>query len=151
MISQAFPEHFKILPWQTNSIFIMVRISPYSFVFRCISGLSRYFCGRYGFTGYVSVQSNEDFLLTVVLPASQQYTISVRHSASNPELMVRDNAHCLWFSTWIGDYVMDSTTNEASGAYTSLELMQKMFDSGHTAPEAGRIRKCHSCIGTWRR
>lgn len=48
---------------------------------------------------------------------------------TDPKQIVRDNAYWLWFSTWIGDYVIDTVSKEVSGEYTSKELMREVFDS----------------------
>lgn len=48
---------------------------------------------------------------------------------TDPKQIVRDNAYWLWFATWIGEYVINPTTKEVSGLYTSEELMKEVFDS----------------------
>ena len=47
----------------------------------------------------------------------------------DPDLIVRDNAYWLWFAVWNWDYIVVDGTPELSEAYTSLDMMKKVYDS----------------------
>lgn len=47
----------------------------------------------------------------------------------DPELIVRDNAYWLWFAVWNWDYIVVNGTTELSDAYTSFEMMEKVYNS----------------------
>jgi len=60
---------------------------------------------------------------------SKLVTMSECAAMPNPELIVRDNAYWLWFAVWNWDYIVVNGTTELSGAYTSLDMMKKVYDS----------------------
>ena len=47
----------------------------------------------------------------------------------DPDLIVRDNAYWLWFAVWNWDFIVVDGTTELSEAYTSLDMMKKVYDS----------------------
>ena len=60
---------------------------------------------------------------------SKLVTMSECATMPDPELIVRDNAYWLWFAVWNGDYLVKAKTTHLSDAYTSLEMMQKVYTS----------------------
>ncbi len=60
---------------------------------------------------------------------SKMAAIAECATMTDPKQIVRDNAYWLWFSTWIGDYVINPVSKDVSGEYTSIELMKEVFDS----------------------
>ncbi|MDE6579305.1 MAG: hypothetical protein K2K41_02080 [Ruminiclostridium sp.] len=56
-------------------------------------------------------------------------TMSECATMPDPDLIVRDNAYWLWFAVWNWDYIVVNGTTELSEAYTSLEMMKKVYDS----------------------
>ncbi len=47
----------------------------------------------------------------------------------DPDLIVRDNAYWLWFAVWNWDFIVVNGTTELSDAYTSLDMMKKVYNS----------------------
>ena len=47
----------------------------------------------------------------------------------DPDLIIRDNAYWLWFAVWNWDFIVVNGTTELSEAYTSLEMMKKVYGS----------------------
>lgn len=47
----------------------------------------------------------------------------------DPDLIIRDNAYWLWFAVWNWDYIVVNGTKELSEAYTSLQMMEKVYNS----------------------
>lgn len=47
----------------------------------------------------------------------------------DPDLIVRDNAYWLWFAVWNWDFIVVDGTPNLSEAYTSLDMMKKVYDS----------------------
>ena len=47
----------------------------------------------------------------------------------DPDLIVRDNAYWLWFAVWNWDFIVVNGTTELSDAYTSFDMMKKVYDS----------------------
>lgn len=47
----------------------------------------------------------------------------------DPDLIVRDNSYWLWFAVWNWDYIVLSGTTNLSDAYTSFEMMEKVYNS----------------------
>ena len=47
----------------------------------------------------------------------------------DPELIVRDHAYWLWFAVWNWDFIVVNGTTELSDAYTSFEMMEKVYNS----------------------
>ncbi|MCH5193318.1 MAG: hypothetical protein J1F11_05100 [Oscillospiraceae bacterium] len=56
-------------------------------------------------------------------------TMSECATMPDPELIVRDNAYWLWFAVWNWDYIVVNGTTELSDAYTSFEMMEKVYSS----------------------
>ena len=56
-------------------------------------------------------------------------TMSECATMPDPELIVRDNAYWLWFAVWNWDYIVVGGTTQLSEAYTSLDMMKKVYDS----------------------
>ncbi|MBP0964162.1 MAG: hypothetical protein J5999_02600 [Oscillospiraceae bacterium] len=56
-------------------------------------------------------------------------TMSECATMPDPELIVRDNAYWLWFAVWNGDYLVQLRTTTLSDKYTSLEMMEKVYNS----------------------
>lgn len=56
-------------------------------------------------------------------------TMSECATMPDPELIVRDNAYWLWFAVWNWDYIVVNGTTELSDAYTSFEMMEKVYNS----------------------
>ncbi len=56
-------------------------------------------------------------------------TMSECASMPDPDLIVRDNAYWLWFAVWNWDYIVVNGTTELSDAYTSFDMMKKVYDS----------------------
>ena len=47
----------------------------------------------------------------------------------DPDLIIRDNAYWLWFAVWNWDYIVVNGTKTLSEAYTSLQMMEKVYNS----------------------
>lgn len=47
----------------------------------------------------------------------------------DPELIVRDNAYWLWFAVWNWDFIVQNGTTKLSDAYTSFDMMKKVYES----------------------
>ena len=47
----------------------------------------------------------------------------------DPDLIIRDNAYWLWFAVWNWDYIVVNGTKELSDAYTSFQMMEKVYNS----------------------
>ena len=47
----------------------------------------------------------------------------------DPDLSIRDNAYWLWFAVWNWDYIVVNGTKELSEAYTSFQMMEKVYNS----------------------
>lgn len=47
----------------------------------------------------------------------------------DPDLIVRDNAYWLWFAVWNRDFIVVNGTTELSDAYTSIDMMKKVYSS----------------------
>lgn len=60
---------------------------------------------------------------------SKLVTMSECATMPDPELIVRDNAYWLWFAVWNWDYIVVNGTTELSDAYTSFDMMKKVYDS----------------------
>ena len=60
---------------------------------------------------------------------SKMVTMSECATMPDPDLIVRDNAYWLWFAVWNWDYIVKNGTPELSDAYTSLDMMKKVYDS----------------------
>lgn len=56
-------------------------------------------------------------------------TMSECATMPDPELIIRDNAYWLWFAVWNWDFIVVNGTTELSDAYTSLEMMEKVYNS----------------------
>lgn len=56
-------------------------------------------------------------------------TMSECATMPDPELIVRDNAYWLWFAVWNGDYLVQLRTTTLSDAYTSIDMMEKVYNS----------------------
>lgn len=56
-------------------------------------------------------------------------TMSECATMPDPELIVRDNAYWLWFAVWNWDYIVMFGTTTLSDAYTSFEMMEKVYTS----------------------
>lgn len=56
-------------------------------------------------------------------------TLSECATMPDPELIVRDNAYWLWFAVWNWDFIVVNGTTELSDAYTSFEMMEKVYNS----------------------
>ena len=56
-------------------------------------------------------------------------TMSECGTMPDPDLVVRDNAYWLWFAVWNWDYIVVNGTKELSEAYTSLQMMEKVYNS----------------------
>ena len=56
-------------------------------------------------------------------------TMSECATMPDPELIVRDNAYWLWFAVWNWDYIVVNGTTELSDAYTSFDMMEKVYNS----------------------
>ena len=56
-------------------------------------------------------------------------TLSECATMPDPDLIVRDNAYWLWFAVWNWDYIVVNGTTELSDAYTSFEMMEKVYNS----------------------
>lgn len=56
-------------------------------------------------------------------------TMSECATMPDPDLIVRDNAYWLWFAVWNWDYIVVDGTPNLSEAYTSLDMMKKVYDS----------------------
>ena len=56
-------------------------------------------------------------------------TMSECATMPDPELMVRDNIYWLWFAVWNWDYIVLMGTTHLSEAYTSLDMMEKVYNS----------------------
>lgn len=56
-------------------------------------------------------------------------TMSECATMPDPELIVRDNAYWLWFAVWNWDFIVVNGTTELSDAYTSFEMMEKVYNS----------------------
>jgi len=46
----------------------------------------------------------------------------------DPDMLERDNARWLFFNTWYGDYIIDSS-NKLNGEHTPVELVKKIYNS----------------------
>lgn len=47
----------------------------------------------------------------------------------DPELIIRDKAYWLWFAVWNWDFIVVNGTTELSDAYTSFDMMDKVYNS----------------------
>ncbi len=56
-------------------------------------------------------------------------TMSECATMPDSDLIVRDNAYWLWFAVWNWDYIVVNGTTELSEAYTSLDMMKKVYSS----------------------
>lgn len=56
-------------------------------------------------------------------------TMSECATMPDPELIVRDNAYWLWFAVWNWDYIVVDGTTELSDAFTSFDMMEKVYNS----------------------
>lgn len=56
-------------------------------------------------------------------------TMSECATMPDPELIVRDNAYWLWFAVWNWDFIVVNGTTELSDAYTSFDMMKKVYES----------------------
>ncbi|MBQ4363705.1 MAG: beta-mannosidase, partial [Oscillospiraceae bacterium] len=56
-------------------------------------------------------------------------TMSECATMPDPGLMVRDNTYWLWFAVWNWDYIVLLGTTHLSEAYTSLDMMEKVYNS----------------------
>ena len=56
-------------------------------------------------------------------------TMSECATMPDPDLIVRDNAYWLWFAVWNWDYIVKDGTTELSDAYTSFDMMEKVYNS----------------------
>ena len=56
-------------------------------------------------------------------------TMSECATMPDPELIVRDNAYWLWFAVWNWDYIVVGGTTQLSEAYTTIDMMKKVYDS----------------------
>lgn len=56
-------------------------------------------------------------------------TMSECATMPDPDLIVRDNAYWLWFAVWNWDYIVVNGTPELSDAYTSFDMMEKVYNS----------------------
>lgn len=56
-------------------------------------------------------------------------TMSECAAMPDPDLIIRDNAYWLWFAVWNWDYIVVNGTTELSDAYTSFDMMKKVYDS----------------------
>ncbi len=56
-------------------------------------------------------------------------TMSECATMPDPELIVRDNSYWLWFAVWNWDFIVKNGTTELSDAYTSYEMMEKVYNS----------------------
>lgn len=62
---------------------------------------------------------------------SQKKLVTMSECATmpDPELIVRDNAYWLWFAVWNWDFIVKNGTTELSDAYTSFDMMKKVYNS----------------------
>lgn len=56
-------------------------------------------------------------------------TMSECATMPDPDLIVRDNVYWLWFAVWNWDYIVKDGTTELSDAYTSFDMMEKVYNS----------------------
>ncbi|MBP0982481.1 MAG: hypothetical protein J6A19_02030 [Oscillospiraceae bacterium] len=56
-------------------------------------------------------------------------TMSECATMPDPDLIVRDNAYWLWFAVWNWDFIVKNGTTELSDAYTSFDMMKKVYNS----------------------
>ncbi len=56
-------------------------------------------------------------------------TMSECATMPDPDLIVRDNAYWLWFAVWNWDYIVVNGTTQLSDAFTSFDMMKKVYDS----------------------
>lgn len=56
-------------------------------------------------------------------------TMSECATMPDPDLMIRDNAYWLWFAVWNWDFIVVNGTTELSDAYTSFDMMEKVYNS----------------------
>lgn len=56
-------------------------------------------------------------------------TMSECATMPDPDLIVRDNAYWLWFAVWNWDFIVKNGTTELSDAYTSFDMMEKVYNS----------------------
>lgn len=56
-------------------------------------------------------------------------TMSECATMPDPDLIVRDNAYWLWFAVWNWDYIVVNGTTQLSDAYTSFDMMEKVYNS----------------------
>ncbi len=56
-------------------------------------------------------------------------TMSECATMPDPDLIVRDNAYWLWFAVWNWDFIVVNGTTELSDAYTSFDMMKKVYNS----------------------
>lgn len=56
-------------------------------------------------------------------------TMSECATMPDPDLIVRDNAYWLWFAVWNWDYIVMYGTTNLSDAYTSFDMIEKVYNS----------------------
>ena len=56
-------------------------------------------------------------------------TMSECATMPDPDLVIRDNAYWLWFAVWNWDFIVKNGTTELSDAYTSFDMMEKVYNS----------------------
>ncbi|MGN0687189.1 MAG: beta-galactosidase trimerization domain-containing protein [Oscillospiraceae bacterium] len=56
-------------------------------------------------------------------------TMSECATMPDPDLIVMDNAYRLWFAVWNWDFIVKNSTTELSDAYTSFDMMKKVYNS----------------------
>ena len=56
-------------------------------------------------------------------------TMSECATMPDPDLIIRDNAYWLWFAVWNWDFIVKNGTTELSDAYTSFDMMKKVYSS----------------------
>lgn len=56
-------------------------------------------------------------------------TMSECATMPDPDLIVRDNAYWLWFAVWNWDYIVVNGSTTLSDAYTSFDMMEKVYNS----------------------
>ncbi len=67
--------------------------------------------------------------LAGVADNTKMVTLSECAVMPDPDLIVRDNAYWLWFAVWNWDYIVVNGSTQLSDAYTSLEMMEKVYNS----------------------
>ncbi|MDE7211387.1 MAG: hypothetical protein K2O03_08075, partial [Lachnospiraceae bacterium] len=56
-------------------------------------------------------------------------TMSECATMPDPDFIIRDNAYWLWFAVWNWDFIVVDGTTELSDAYTSFDMMEKVYNS----------------------